>query len=243
MHKRLQTFCLVAAGPLVFAAVFLLGTGGAASTGSDASESKQPTRLTSQPAADSVGRSKSYDAPAGVRLAWQQPNSSADSDVQHARSTDAGWAGVMLGENEGRGVKVVDVFPAGPAAFAGLRAGDVLLKIGDTTLDSTKKAAAVIEGLAPNQTASVTIQRGKQSLELQIPIQSLRDFHGRYVREMLRRDPRDPKYGERHGVSHGDMQAEFVRRLFEQNQRLETKMTELLEEVHALRVELHGRSK
>ena len=52
------------------------------------------------------------------------------------------------------------------------------------------------------------------------------------------RDPRDPNYAKFHGVSPADMNIEMFRRLFEQNQRLETSLLELRKELQEVRKEL-----
>jgi uncharacterized protein YdcH (DUF465 family) len=55
---------------------------------------------------------------------------------------------------------------------------------------------------------------------------------------MLRRDPRNPNYALNHGVSEADMSAEVVRRLFEQHERMDRTLHEVLKEVQALRQEV-----
>ena len=55
---------------------------------------------------------------------------------------------------------------------------------------------------------------------------------------MLRRDPRDPNYAMHHGVSDADMSAEVIRRLFEQHERLDRSLHEVLKELQALRQEV-----
>lgn len=151
---------------------------------------------------------------------------------------DAGWIGVMLEEVEGQGVRVTNVFPGGPAAFAGLRTGDVLLKVGETPAQSVSAATGTLEKLIPGKQTTLSVSRNKKQFELKVTVGSLNDFHAHYTREMLRRDPRDPNYHHQHGVSEADMSVELVRRLFEQNHRLEVKLQSVLDEVQALRKEV-----
>lgn len=156
---------------------------------------------------------------------------------------DAGWIGTMLEEAPGEGVRVANVFPAGPAAFAGVRVGDVLVKVGETSAGSLSAATGAIEKLAVGKPATLSIKRNGKSIDLKVQVGSLNEFHGRYTREMLRRDPRDPNFGVQHGVSEADMSAELVRRLFEQNHRLEVKLQSVLDEVQSLRKELRDAKK
>jgi hypothetical protein len=60
---------------------------------------------------------------------------------------------------------------------------------------------------------------------------------------MLRRDPRDRQYGQHHGISDADMSVELVRRLFEQHERMERTLQQVLDEVHALRKEVRALQK
>ncbi|MCA9068199.1 MAG: PDZ domain-containing protein [Planctomycetaceae bacterium] len=155
-----------------------------------------------------------------------------------AMSEDRGWIGLMVEEAPDGGIRVANVFPGGPSAFAGIRQGDVILKAGETKIQSEAGLAKQVEQWKPGTTATVVVQRGKRALSLKIDVGSLRTFHGHYVQEMLRRDPRDPNFSDAHGVSQADQNIELVRRLFEQNQRLETSLLELHKEVAALRQEI-----
>jgi predicted metalloprotease with PDZ domain len=156
---------------------------------------------------------------------------------------NSGWIGVSLEDAKGQEVLVKDVFPAGPAAFAGVRAGDVLLKVEGAPVDSRDTAQAAIERLVPQRQSSLTVGRKGKAVELKVIPDSLAEFRQRYIGEMLRRDPRDPKYGQRHGVSDADMHVELIRRLFEQHQRLESSLHELTQEVQALRKEVRALQK
>jgi membrane-associated protease RseP (regulator of RpoE activity) len=162
----------------------------------------------------------------------------AETAKPAAAEPDRGWIGLMLEEDKDKGIRVSGVFPAGPAAFAGVRVGDAVVKIGAATPDSITKAVEAIEALAPEKPVKVTVKRDGKTVELTVNAGSLSEFHERYVREMMRRDPRDPNFAVRHGVSDADMTVELVRRLFEQNQRLDRTLHQVLTEVQELRAEL-----
>jgi predicted metalloprotease with PDZ domain len=178
-------------------------------------------------------RNPAHTAP--VVLAMQESRPPAAEGAARAPLANIGWVGLMLQDNNGHGVKVQGVFPGGPAAFAGARVGDVLVRIGSTDVNSTQEAESAIEHLAPQQPSTLNVERGKKATELKVTPGSLAEFRQDYIREMLRRDPRDPKYSVHHGVSEADMSAELVRRLFEQHERMERALIELTKEVHGLR--------
>lgn len=209
MLKPLQLFCLGGVGLLAIGAC--LSAGG------------EDTR----PAAD-----------LGKLIAEQKTKPASPKEGARAAASDAGWVGTMLEEVPGEGVRVVNVFPGGPAAFAGLRTGDVLVKIGETSANSLSVATGAIEKLAPGKQTTLSVKRKGKAFDLKVTAGSLNEFHARYTAEMLRRDPRDPNFHHQHGVSEADMSVELVRRLFEQNHRLELKLQAVLDEVQALRKEV-----
>jgi predicted metalloprotease with PDZ domain len=178
-------------------------------------------------------------APAGSRLlAMQEPAAPAQDSTSHSALASMGWIGVTLEENNGHGVKVAAVFPAGPAAGAGVRVGDLLVRVGGADVTSAQTAQEAIEKLKPANPGSLTVERRGKAVELKVVPESLADFRRDYIHEMLRRDPRDPHYARHHGVSDADMQAEVVRRLFEQHERMERSLHEVLKELQALRQEV-----
>jgi len=193
--------------------------------------------------------SDSLDGPGTAALeapglvAMQKTKADAKEAAPREPVSASGWIGVMLEHKKGEGIRIVNVFPGGPAAFAGARAGDVLEKIGATTPASIEAAIETIERTAPKQPLSLTVRRDGKPLELKATVGNLMEFHGHYANEMLRRDPRDPNFGLQHGVTEADMSVEVVRRIFEQNQRTDTTLQLILEELHALRKELRARGK
>jgi S1-C subfamily serine protease len=61
------------------------------------------------------------------------------------------------------GVAVAAVTPGGPAASAGLQAGDVITKVNGTATPDTATLAAVLAGLRPGQQVPVTITKANGS--------------------------------------------------------------------------------
>ena len=92
-----------------------------------------------------------------------------------------GWIGVEprdltpeLAETFGlpirQGVLVTGVLADGPASKAGLRPGDVVLRIGDTPVVNTTQLLAAVAALQPESSATIGLQRGDKALDLVLTV-------------------------------------------------------------------------
>ena len=68
------------------------------------------------------------------------------------------------------GVKVLQVDPESPAATAGLQSGDVITAIDGQAVNGTDKALEALRGTEEKRNYSVTVNRGGQTLTLQVKI-------------------------------------------------------------------------
>jgi PDZ domain len=175
--------------------------------------------------------------------AQRSSRSASASGRKAAAIPDAGWLGVMLKQSDSGQPMVSEVFPAGPAAYAGIRKGDRIAKVAGRPAKLVAAFVSAIEKSKPGQKIEIVVVRGKKEVKLTAVVHSLRRFHQRYAAEMLRRDPRDPDFGKHPGVSPADMSIEVTRRLFEQNKRLETSLHQVLVELNALRKEVRALKK
>lgn len=73
---------------------------------------------------------------------------------------------MAIGLSETKGAMVVDVEPDGPADQAGIRPGDVLLKVEDETIESPEQLARAIAGRKPFTEVSLTIFRNGEEQTL-----------------------------------------------------------------------------
>ena len=105
----------------------------------------------------------------------------ADSDIEIFRHIRGGARKAMLGINigadedgSGAGVMVEGVTPGGPADQAGLKAGDVITKVGDTSLTaessraSNRKLLATMRDVEPGQDVKLVYQRDGKSQEASV---------------------------------------------------------------------------
>ncbi len=67
-----------------------------------------------------------------------------------------------------QGVLITGVLNSGPASAAGLRPGDVVVKIADTPVINTVQLLGAVAALKPRATAVIGVQRGDQTLALNV---------------------------------------------------------------------------
>jgi serine protease Do len=82
-----------------------------------------------------------------------------------AGSATAAWLGLEVGERDGA-VVVTEVVPDGPAARAGLSAGDVLLNVGDRDVRTNVDYLRRIVSARPREPLALRVQRGGKELRV-----------------------------------------------------------------------------
>ncbi len=97
-----------------------------------------------------------------------------------------GWLGVGIqpltpelakkfGVTEGEGVLVNEVFEKDPAAAAGIKPGDIIVRIDGTVVDSPNKLSRLIGTLPPGATSKIEVVRDLKHLMLDVPLSERRD--------------------------------------------------------------------
>jgi membrane-associated protease RseP (regulator of RpoE activity) len=160
----------------------------------------------------------------------------------------AAWLGVFLNDNQEnqRGAKVVQVYPAGPAARAGLRPGDVITGVNGQEVEGSADLIAAIEEQEAGSKAVFDVLRNDQQTKLTAVLGN-RDnfiFHGQGEDNFFGGRQQRGEFG-RGGPSGEDdfyanippfaMQLEHDRRMAEQHERMENQLIKLQDEVRQLR--------
>jgi len=122
--------------------------------------------------------------PNGQGIGFATPASLADKiirDLKSGRKIQRGWLGVSMQEldedtakavglKEAKGVLVAQVLPGDPAEKAGLKAGDVILKLGGAAVDSPNALLSRIASLRPGEKVQLGVWRQGKLLDVSITL-------------------------------------------------------------------------
>lgn len=174
-------------------------------------------------------------------------------DSQQGQQGDTAWLGVTMRrfapepmplpgqpvdqQQPQQGVHLLRVYPSGPAARAGLSAGDVVIRAGGQEVARPEDLADAVSQHEPGDSIELTVLRNGQERQVTARLGSLAAFIG----ESNDQSPQ-PFLGDFRDddISEHAMMLEQNRRFAEQHQRLEELVLKLHEEVRALRQELRG---
>lgn len=129
-----------------------------------------------------------------------------------------GWLGVGIqpltaelakkfGVSEGEGVLVNEVFEKDPAALAGIKPGDVIVRIDGAVVDSPNKLSRLIATLTPGATSKIEIVRDLKHVTMDVPLTERRD-----VTVTASTPQHDEKLGAKLGLDLQDLTAALAER-------------------------------
>jgi membrane-associated protease RseP (regulator of RpoE activity) len=161
------------------------------------------------------------------------------------------WLGVYLTQpREGAaGARIQQVYPAGPAARAGLWAGDVIVAAEGQPIRSPDELIAFVDTKQPRDEAKFTVQRGGREVQIVARLAGRDDFamsppgneayaeRGDYDRRQYASTEDGMDFSS---IPEYAMQLEQHRRQAEQIQRLEVLICELRDDVQELRNVMAG---
>ena len=99
------------------------------------------------------------------------------ADLRDKGRIDRGWLGVSVSDVgaggrpvPGAGVAIVGIDRAGPAARAGLRAGDVVMSVDGNRVDTSRGLTRAVAATAPGGAVKLAVRRGTQLLEVPVTV-------------------------------------------------------------------------
>ncbi len=127
-----------------------------------------------------VGVNTAIVSPTGgsVGIGFAIPSALASRIVAELRAKghmDRGWLGVSVqdgeaAEHEGPGVVIAAVDRTGPAARAGLRAGDVVLAVNGEKTDSSRSLIRAVAAVPPGGSVRLSVRRNGRDLDLSVTV-------------------------------------------------------------------------
>jgi serine protease Do len=148
-------------------------------------------------AGESVGYNGEEDGPAA-------PGSVARSRLGlSVQSVNADLA-EALGLHSDKGAVVTAVLPGGPGEEAGVKRGDVILRVDDAVVRNAEGLAAAFSGVKPGRETDLTLMRGIKTLELSITPRPMPPAARGAWDDEDRNSDRDSPRGERLGVKVAD---------------------------------------
>ena len=127
-----------------------------------------------------IGMNTAIVAPNGgsVGIGFAIPSNALAPIVAQLRANgfiSRGWLGVAIEDVPGdsgrdRGVIVTGVSAGGPAARAGIRAGDVLLAVNGTAVPTTLDLVRTVAGVVPGTRVSVTLRRNGARMAVPVTV-------------------------------------------------------------------------
>jgi len=101
------------------------------------------------------------------------------NDLRDKGRIDRGWLGVSVQDVQGglgvvrtggAGVAIAGIDRAGPAAKAGLRAGDVVVLVNGDRIDSARSLIKAIAATPPGNSVRLLVRRGTQNLDVPVTV-------------------------------------------------------------------------
>jgi len=109
---------------------------------------------------------------------------------RNLRETDRAFLGVVGSPDfKGPGVKIHDISADSGAAAAGLKPGDIILKVGERTISGLLELKNALVGITPGTTVTLQVRVGKNVKNLDVLLgnrQQLPNFPGDRLRQMER---------------------------------------------------------
>ena len=123
--------------------------------------------------ADQIATNGSSDTSSGVGFAVPIDLVKSElTSLEAGKSVSHAYLGVSTSDvgSTTTGALVQSVSSGGPAADAGLRSGDVITKLGSTTIKGTNDLVAAIATQKPGEKLTVTVRRGSNTTDLTVTL-------------------------------------------------------------------------
>jgi len=169
------------------------------------------------------------------------------ADSRERRSDDqeeSAWLGIYLSQRDNeRGATIAQVYPAGPAARAGLQSGDVIQQINGQQVSSGSDLVGVLDKLHPGDKVELNVLRNDEPTKLTATLgrNSYASSNNRQSNRFSGRGGQSEEDEDLYNFPLHAMELEHNRRNAEQHQRIENEIAQLRDEIRQLRESLQRR--
>jgi RNA polymerase sigma factor (sigma-70 family) len=117
-------------------------------------------------------RSRQIATPTAAEQKPEQPPPDKEkTEKSKPKERTHGYLGVMLaGDEEGGTVRIHDVTPDSPAAKAGVKVDDVVLKVGKTDVTDPNSAVSALKAFKPGEKVIIRIKRGEKEMDVTVTL-------------------------------------------------------------------------
>lgn len=164
-------------------------------------------------------------------------------DFDRGTRSSRGWLGVTLEtqDQRGQGVTINRVYPAGPAARAGLREGDQILQVTGQQVGSYQDVLQALGQTRPGETVELMVASNGQQQQVSIRLDDagvFSDGEDEFDSSTMWRD----QSGRTGQIPEHDMMLEQHRRFAEQHERIERLLLEVQQDIQQIKQQLNGQS-
>jgi C-terminal processing protease CtpA/Prc len=160
-----------------------------------------------------------------------------------ARASSRGWLGVTLDTRNERsvGATIERVYPAGPAARAGLRQGDRIVQVTGREVSGYQDVLQALTDTRPGETVELTVDSNGQQQQVSVRLDDagvFSDGEEEFDSSTMWRD----QSGRTGQIPEHDMMLEQHRRFAEQHERIEDLLREVQRDIQEIKQQLNGQS-
>lgn len=188
-----------------------------------------------------------------IPIVFERDGQQYTAYVNNVPFAGGAWLGVYLEEDDkdSHGARISRVYPASPAARAGLSPEDMITEVGGQNIAGSAELIAMLRQMQPHARIELTVARNGRELTVPVVLASrvsyvFQDFPFRDDLDDDRQTYHSQSYGMPSDDSYDDihpeaMRLEHDRRIAEQHQRIEEELRRLREEIAKLRQDLQSR--
>nr|WP_043841946.1 trypsin-like peptidase domain-containing protein [Amycolatopsis taiwanensis] len=114
----------------------------------------------SPPSSGGLGQSEATNAGIGFSIPINQAQRTAQEIIRTGKATQT-YIGASVADTQSSGALIQKVDPGSPADQAGLKAGDVVVKVDDQAIDNADGLVAAIRTRAPNDKVTFTLNNNR----------------------------------------------------------------------------------